>query len=191
KGGPEQLLAFERLLQRRKDLHGKIRLMHVSVVANRNMTAYAEIQAHIEQLAGRINGTFGTLEWQPLAFISQPIPFDDLVAYYRAADVAWITPLADGMNLVCKEYVASRVDGDGILVLSEFAGAAVELPSAVMTNPFSARSMDTAIEQALSMPEEERRHRMHAMREVVSRADIKAWGDTQLSFGKRAAKTAA
>ncbi|MEL6206182.1 MAG: glucosylglycerol-phosphate synthase [Pseudomonadota bacterium] len=191
KGGPEQLLAFERLLQRRKDLHGQIRLMHVSVMANRNMTAYAEIQAEVEQLAGRINGTFGTLEWQPLAFISQPIPFDDLVAYYRAADVAWITPLADGMNLVCKEYVASRVDGDGVLVLSEFAGAAVELNGAVMTNPFSNRSMDTAIDQALAMPEDERRDRMSAMRDTVQTADIRAWGDAQLAFGNRAARDSA
>ena len=74
------------------------------------------------------------------------------MSYYRAADVAWITPLADGMNLVCKEFVASRVDGDGVLVLSEFAGAAVELGSAVLTNPFSNRSMDSAILSALRMP---------------------------------------
>jgi len=190
KGGPEQLLAFERLLQRRKDLHGKIRLMHVSVVANRKMTAYAEVQSNLEQIAGRINGTYGTLEWQPLAFISQPIPFAQLVAYYRAADVAWITPLADGMNLVCKEYVASRVDGDGVLVLSEFAGAAVQLTAAVMTNPFSHRSMDTAIEQALAMTEAERRDRMLAMREVVRNEDIRAWGDAQLAYGQKAAKAA-
>ncbi|NBC97281.1 MAG: glucosylglycerol-phosphate synthase [Deinococcus-Thermus bacterium] len=191
KGGPEQLRAYERLLTRRKDLHGKIRLMHVSVMANRNMTAYAAVQSELEQIAGRINGTFGTLEWQPLAFISQPIPFEELVAYYRAADVAWITPLADGMNLVCKEYVASRTDGDGVLVLSEFAGAAVELPSAVLTNPFSHRSMDTAIDQALAMAEEERRHRMAEMRRIVRTADIRAWGDAQLAYGKRAAVDAA
>ena len=190
KGGPEQLLAFERLLQRRKDLHGKIRLMHVSVVANRSMTAYAEVQSNLEQIAGRINGTYGTLDWQPLAFISQPIPFVDLVAYYRAADVAWITPLADGMNLVCKEYVASRVDGDGVLVLSEFAGAAVELTAAVMTNPFSHRSMDTAIEQALSMDEAERRDRMADMRQVVRTADIRAWGDAQMAYGRKAVEAA-
>jgi len=190
KGGPEQLLAYERLLKRRKDLHGQIRLMHVSVVANRNMTAYAEVQSNLEQIAGRINGTFGTLEWQPLAFISQPIPFDELVAYYRAADIAWITPLADGMNLVCKEYVASRVDGDGVLVLSEFAGAAVQLTAAVMTNPFSHRSMDTALDQALAMSEDERRDRMAAMREAVRREDIRAWGDDQLAFGKKAAAAA-
>jgi glucosylglycerol-phosphate synthase len=190
KGGPEQLLAYERLLKRRKDLHGRIRLMHVSVVANRNMTAYAEVQSNLEQIAGRINGTYGTLEWQPLAFISQPIPFDELVAYYRAADIAWITPLADGMNLVCKEYVASRVDGDGVLVLSEFAGAAVQLTAAVMTNPFSHRSMDTALDQALAMSEDERRDRMAAMREAVRREDIRAWGDDQLAFGKKAAAAA-
>ena len=186
KGGIEQLRAFERLLQRRKDLHGKVRLMHVSVMANRNMTAYAAVQSEIEQTAGRINGLFGTLEWQPLALISTPIPFDQLVAYYRAAEVCWITPLADGMNLVCKEFVAARTDGDGVLVLSEFAGAAVELHSAVMTNPFSNRSMDTAIDQALAMAEDERRDRMAEMRRIVREADIRAWGRTQLSFGKSA-----
>ncbi|WP_116082656.1 glucosylglycerol-phosphate synthase [Tropicimonas sp. IMCC34011] len=186
KGGIEQLLAYERLLQSRKDLIGKVRLMHVSVMANRNMTAYAEIQAEVEQIAGRINGTFGTLEWQPLALISQAVPFDKLVAYYRAADICWITPLADGMNLVCKEYIAARVDGDGVVVLSEFAGAAVELPSAILTNPFSSRSMDVAIEQGLAMSEPERRDRMKAMREQIEKADIKAWGDEQLSYGKKA-----
>lgn len=91
--------------------------------------------------------------------------------------MAWITPLVDGMNLVAKEYVASRVDGDGVLVLSEFAGAAVEMGSAVIANPFSHRSMDEAILTALKMPAEERRTRMKLLSEAVSRRDIKAWGD--------------
>jgi glucosylglycerol-phosphate synthase len=107
--------------------------------------------------------------------MSRAIPFEELVAYYQAADVAWITPLADGMNLVCKEFVASRTDGDGVLVLSEFAGAAVELPSAVTCNPFSHRSMDSAILFALRMDEEDRRGRMAALREAVHGNTVRSW----------------
>jgi glucosylglycerol-phosphate synthase len=178
KGGVEQLESFERVLENRPDLRDKVRLMHVSVSANRGMAAYAEIQNEIEQVAGRINGRFGTLDWQPVALISRAIPFADLVAYYRAADVAWITPLADGMNLVCKEFIASRIDGKGALVLSEFAGAAVELGSAVITNPFSNRSMDEAITYALAMPEEEQAGRMADLRKSVRKHDVRAWGES-------------
>ncbi|WP_095587415.1 glucosylglycerol-phosphate synthase [Actibacterium ureilyticum] len=175
KGGIEQLESFERVLEANPNLIGKVRLMHVSVSANRNMTAYEDIQGDLEQAAGRINGRFGTLDWQPIALISRAIPFVDLVSYYRAADVAWITPLADGMNLVCKEFIAARVDGDGVLVLSEFAGAAVELESAVLTNPFSNRSMDSAILTALNMPRDERLTRMSSLREVVQSNPVQNW----------------
>jgi len=179
KGNIEQLQAYERLLERRKDLRGKVRLMHVSVSANRNMTAYEEVQTEIEQIAGRINSRFGAFEWQPVALIGTAIPFRDLVAYYQAADVAWITPLADGLNLVAKEFCAARTDGDGALVLSEFAGVAVELSEAVLTNPFSHRSMDSAIDQGLDMGEEERRDRMAALRRKVAAYDIRAWAEEQ------------
>ncbi len=177
KGGVQQLESFERVLEANPQLRGTVRLMHVSVSANRNMAAYEAIQTEIEQTAGRINGRFGTFEWQPIALISRAIPFESLIAYYQAADVAWITPLADGMNLVAKEFIASRSDGDGVLVLSEFAGAAVELHSAVITNPFSHRSMDTAILEALAMGEDERRTRMAMLRETVAQYDISAWGN--------------
>ncbi len=180
KGGAQQLQSFERVLEADPDLRGKVRLMHVSVSANRNMSSYEDIQTEIEQIAGRINGRFGTLEWQPVALISRAIPFDELVAYYRAADVAWITPLADGMNLVCKEFVASRVDGEGVLVLSEFAGAAVELSDALIVNPFSHRAMDRGIVQALQMEGPERRHRMERLRKAVSENDLSRWGPGRL-----------
>ncbi|WP_299955593.1 glucosylglycerol-phosphate synthase [uncultured Roseobacter sp.] len=179
KGGVDQLESFERVLADNPDLRDKVKLMHVSVSANRNMSAYALTQTGIEETAGRINGRFGTLDWQPIALISRAIPFDDLIKYYLAADVAWITPLVDGMNLVCKEFVAARTDGDGVLVLSEFAGAAVELNSAVITNPFSHRSMDQAILQALEMPEKERRDRMKELRRVVGKYSVAAWGAEQ------------
>ena len=182
KGGAQQLQSFERVLETNPELRGKVRLMHVSVSANRNMSSYEDIQTEIEQIAGRINGRFGTLEWQPVALISRAIPFDDLVAYYRAADVAWITPLADGMNLVCKEFVASRVDGEGVLVLSEFAGAAVELGDALIVNPFSNRAMDRGILQALEMEGQERRHRMERLRVAVAENDLSQWGPGRLSL---------
>ncbi|NNU79482.1 glucosylglycerol-phosphate synthase [Halovulum dunhuangense] len=182
KGGVEQLLTYERLLQRRPELRGKVRLMHVSVSANRNMAAYGEVQSEIEQIAGRINGTFGSFEWQPVALISSAIPFEDLIGYYQAADVAWITPLADGMNLVAKEFVAARTDGDGVLVLSEFAGAAVEMSASVLVNPFSNRAMDRAIDTALSMGRKERQERMALLRDVVKRYDIGHWGAEQMAL---------
>ncbi|SFA98911.1 glucosylglycerol-phosphate synthase [Poseidonocella pacifica] len=186
KGGRDQLLSYERLLEGSKDLRGQVRLMHVSVSANRNMSVYEDIQNEIEQIAGRINGRFGTFEWQPVALISRAIPFDDLVAYYKAADVAWITPMADGMNLVAKEFVACRDDNDGVLVLSEFAGASVQLSSAILTNPFSNRSMDTAIRQALDMEPEERRQRMELLRDNVKTYDIRQWADDQDLLLKKA-----
>jgi glucosylglycerol-phosphate synthase len=175
KGGIEQLASFERVLEYNPYLRGKIRLMHVSVAANRNMQAYEEIQSEIEQIAGRINGRFGTLEWQPVTLISRAVPFTQLISYYQAADVAWITPLADGMNLVAKEFIASRIDNSGVLVLSEFAGAAVELADAVITNPFSNRAMDLTIISALKMPEQERRMRMENLRAAVQKTDVRKW----------------
>ena len=184
KGGIEQLETFERLLDNRPDLRGKVQLMHVSVPANRNMTVYEEIQENLEATTGRINGRFGSLDWAPITLVSRAVPFEDLVAYYRASDVAWITPLADGMNLVAKEFCAARVDGDGVLVLSEFAGAAVEMGSAVLTNPFSHRSMDSAIAQALEMTPDDRRGRMRGLREIVKKHDIRNWAEEQMSAMK-------
>lgn len=116
KGGIAQLESFERELKTYPDL----RLIQVSVSANRNMVADEDTQANLEETAGRINWRFGTLEWQPTALILRAIPFDDLIKYYLAAEVTWITPLADGMNLVCKEYVAACTDNDGVLVLSKW-----------------------------------------------------------------------
>lgn len=188
KGNVEQLEAFERLLIARPDLKGKVRLMHVSVGANRNMTAYEEVQQRIEELTGRINGTFGSFEWQPVSLISTAIPFRDLIAYYRAADVAWITPLADGLNLVANEFCSARDDLSGALVLSEFAGTAVLLNGAVPVNPFSHASMDRGIQQALDMDADERRGRMERMRACVKAFDINAWVASQTDLFDRLRK---
>ncbi|MCC5992120.1 MAG: glucosylglycerol-phosphate synthase [Rhodobacteraceae bacterium] len=182
KGNIEQLEAFERLLQRRPEMRGTIKLMLVSVGANRNMTAYAEVQERIESLAGRINGSYGSLEWQPVALISQAMPLAQLVAYYRAADLASITPLADGLNLVASEFCAARdPDHPGALVLSEFAGCAVLLEGAVPVNPFSHASMDAALDQALAMSPEEAASRMTALQRSARRWDIAAWTEAEIA----------
>lgn len=181
KGGTDQLMSFERVLDEHPELHGKVRLMHVSVSANRNMTVYEGIQNEIEATVGRINGRFGSFDWTPVTLMSRAIPFDDLVSYYRAADVCWITPLADGMNLVAKEFAACRSDLRGALVLSEYAGAAVEMGSAILANPFSHKSMDKALLQALHMPENEQEDRMRHMRDTIRKYDISAWAEDQMA----------
>ena len=177
KGNIENLEALERLLERRPELRGKVRLMLVSVGANRAMTAYEEIQAKIEEIAGRINGRFGSFEWQPVALIGTAIPLAQLVAYYAAADVCSITPLADGLNLVASEFCAARLDPEhpAPLILSEFAGCAVLLEGAIPVNPFSHRSMDNALEQALEMESGEAAGRLAALRQSAARWDISAW----------------
>ena len=181
KGGIEQLLAYERLLNDRPDLIGKIRLMLVSVQAA--SAAYDAVQRDIEALSGRINGQFGSFEWQPVALLSTPVPFKELVSYYRAADVCWITPLCDGLNLVASEFIAAQQEGAdvevGALVLSEFAGAAVELSDAILVNPFSHRAMDAGICQALDMSVEERKARMRSLKRKIKELDIQSWATEQ------------
>jgi glucosylglycerol-phosphate synthase len=182
KGNIEQLEAFARLMERRPELHGKVRLMLVSVGANRNMTSYAEIQEKIESLTGRINGTFGSLEWQPVALISQALPLSQLVAYYAAADVASITPLADGLNLVASEFCAAQdLTRPGVLILSEFAGCSVLLEGAIPVNPFSNASMDAALDQALAMAPQEAVSRLAALRRCARNWDITAWTKAELA----------
>ena len=175
KGTREMLLAYERLLKRRPELHGKVKLLVTAVAAADGMRVYRKAQQSIEQLVGRINGHIGTLSWQPILLSTTPMPFADTLCYYRAADIAWITPLRDGLNLVAKEFIAAHVNESGVLVLSEFAGAAVELQDAVLVNPYSLAQMDAAIDRALDMPVAEQRARMQRMDALIDRYDIGHW----------------
>ena len=175
KGTREMLLCYERLLRRRADLHGEVKLLLTAVAPADGMRVYRRSQQAIEQIVGRINGHFGTLSWQPVVLSTTPMSFQETLAHYRAADICWITPLRDGLNLVAKEFVAAHDGGDGVLVLSEFAGAAVELRDAVLVNPYSISQMDDAIDRALDMPSQEQRERMQRMQEHVRRYDIGYW----------------
>lgn len=175
KGTRQQLDAFDRLLRRRPELAGRVKLLLVTVSAAEGMEIYKTEQHKIEQMVGRINGHFGTMSWLPIMLSTTPMPFEEVVCAYRAADIAWITPLRDGLNLVAKEFVAAKQGEPGVLVLSEFAGSAMELHDAVLVNPFSRTSLDRTLDQALDMPEQERKERMQRLWEQVKQYDLAYW----------------
>ena len=178
KGILEKLLAYERLLEDHPELISKITLMMVCVPAAKEMTVYRELQNDIERAVGRINGRFSKVGWSPIQFFLRGFPFEDLVTYYAMADVMWITPLRDGLNLVAKEYVATQgmTEGTGVLVLSEFAGAAAELRGAVLANPHDPSEMVTACYLALTMKKAEAKGRIREAFHVVEHNDIRQWG---------------
>ena len=181
KGNEALLLTFERLLERREDLHGEVVLMLACVAAASGMKIYEDTQRTIEEIAGRINGRFSKIDWVPIRFSTRRIPYDEMVAWFCQADVCWITPLRDGLNLVAKEYAAARRNRGGVLVLSEFTGASVVLDGAVLTNPYSNKRMDESIEKALFMDSEAQRDRMTRMCTAVENYTVKDWAEEQLA----------
>ncbi|HZA14203.1 MAG TPA: bifunctional alpha,alpha-trehalose-phosphate synthase (UDP-forming)/trehalose-phosphatase, partial [Myxococcaceae bacterium] len=181
KGIPRRLLALERLLEREPRWRGKLRLIQVAVPSRTKVDAYEAFRHQVDELVGRINGAYGTIGSTPIHYLYQSFSEKELTAMYRAADVMLITALRDGMNLVAKEFVAARTDEDGVLVLSEFAGAAAELGEAVMVNPYDVDNLANALRQALSMPEEERKLRMRTLRHRVAEFDVHRWAHTFIS----------
>lgn len=190
KGVPRRLLAFERLLERHPELHERVRLLNLSVPTRETVPAYQEFRRSVDRLVGRINGRFSTPRWTPIHYMFRAVDRPSVVALYAAADVMLVTPIRDGMNLVAKEFVASRVDGDGVLLLSEFAGAAADLSEAVIVNPFEVDQMSENMADALAMPEAERRTRMAALRARVSEYDGDWWAQTFLDALRAAAAAA-
>ncbi len=152
KGIPRRLLSYERMLHVHPELRERVRLLQVAVPSRTNVDAYQDSRTLVDQLVGRINGALGTPRWVPVHYIFRSLAESDLVALYRAADVMLVTPLRDGMNLVAKEFIASRIDGDGVLVLSEFAGASWELPEALRMNPYDVEGTAEVFYRALTMP---------------------------------------
>jgi trehalose 6-phosphate synthase/phosphatase len=175
KGIPRRLLAYERMLEVHPELRGKVRLVQVAVPSRTGVEAYQDFRSLVDGLVGRINGAYGTPRWVPVHYIFRGISPSDLVALYRAADVMVVTPLRDGMNLVAKEFVASRTDGDGVLVLSEFAGASWELPEALQVNPYDTDGTAEVLYRALLMEPDERRARLAPLRARVETFDVHRW----------------
>ena len=178
KGIPRRLLAFERFLELHSEFRGRVRLVQLGVPSRTNVPAYRKFRQQIDALVGRINGSFGTPNWAPVQYLIRSLGQDELIALYRATDVMVVTPVRDGMNLVAKEFVASRADEDGILVLSEFAGASAELREALLVNPYDIDRTAGALHRALTMVPEERRARMRALRRRVADADARHWAGT-------------
>ncbi len=183
KGILEKLNAYERLLDDNPELIGKVTLVSVCVPAAREMTIYDELQTQIEQAVGRINGRFARIGWTPLQFFFRSLPFEEVSAWYAMADVMWITPLRDGLNLVAKEFVAAQglLGGRGVLVLSEFAGAAAELKGALLTNPHDPADLAQTCYLALNMPASEAKARLRELFDIVCFNDIRRWGEEFLA----------
>jgi trehalose 6-phosphate synthase/phosphatase len=188
KGLPHRLRAFRRLLERAPHLRGNVVLLQVAVPSRENIEDYDRLRRMVNGLVGEINGDFGTPDWTPVSYIHRSIPRAELVALYALADLAWVTPLRDGMNLVAKEYVACRAEArEGVLVLSEFAGAAAEMGEAFVVNPYDEERTAESVEAALSLPADERRARMDALRHRVLRNNVFAWSRRFLGTLEQAA----
>lgn len=175
KGILHRLKAFRLLLERYPDLKGNIRLIQLIVPSRDNVAQYKELKEEMNRMVTDINGDFGTFSWQPIHHFYRSFPVNLLSTLYKAADVALVTPMRDGMNLVCKEYVASKIDKKGVLVLSEMAGASRELSEALMVNPNDIWDFCEKIYAALEMPEAEQKRRMTSMQDVVSKFDVFTW----------------
>jgi trehalose 6-phosphate synthase/phosphatase len=178
KGIPRRLLAFERLLEREPRWRGQVRLLQIAVPSRDSVPSYQEFRRQVDEMVGRINGVFSTVDWIPIHYVHRSLSEAQVVALYRAADVMLVTPLRDGMNLVAKEFVTCRTDEDGVLVLSELAGAAAEMGEALQVNPYDIDSMAQAFAEALTMPDEERRLRMRALRQRIASRDVHHWAQS-------------
>ena len=181
KGVPERLRAFEYLLRSSPELKEKIILIQIAVPTREGIDTYQDLRTDVNRLVGEINGKFGTPEWTPLVYINRSIERAELVGLYKLADVCWVGPLRDGMNLVAKEYVACKPEGDGVLVLSEFAGAAAEMGEALLINPFDEERTESTIKRALALDEQERRMRMTMLHRRVLRNNVFRWGERFLA----------
>jgi trehalose 6-phosphate synthase len=178
KGIPERLRAFGRLFTMFPAWRGKVSLVQVSVPSRADIPDYAEQRALVENAVGRINGEFGEANWVPVRYLYRSYPRNELSQLYRAADVGYVTPLRDGMNLVAKEYVAAQDPANpGALLLSRFAGAAVELGDALLTNPWHEDGMARDLDRVLRMPLEERRERHSKLLETVRRTTAVSWAE--------------
>ena len=175
KGILNRLEGFETFLETNPDWRGKVTLLMVVVPSRIGIEDYERMKKRIEEFVGRINGQFGSVSWTPILYQYRSLSFESLVALYTISDVALVTPLRDGMNLIAKEYVASRTDHSGVLILSEMAGAARELGEALIINPNNRQEISKALEEALNMPLAEQRRRVAIMQNRLRRFDLARW----------------
>jgi len=181
KGIGLRLKAFAALLESGELDPERHVMVQVATPTREAVEHYQDERHEVERLVGEINGRYSRIGLPVVHYLYQTLPFHELIALYRAGDVMLVTPFRDGMNLVAKEYAASHIDGDGVLVLSEFAGAADELTDAVLVNPHDDRALQQAIVTAVEMHRHERRSRMAGLRDQIHKSDVQGWADRFLS----------
>lgn len=175
KGIPESLDAVAEFLRRHPEWHENVQFILVVVPSREHVEKYAALKREIDERVGRINSQYSTLNWTPIRSIYRALPFEELIGLYAAADVAMVTPIRDGMNLIAKEYLAVRNEGSGVLILSEMAGAAKELLEAIIVNPNNVEEIAEAIHTALTMPPDEQTRKNEAMRSRLQSHDLSRW----------------
>ncbi len=178
KGFLERLRAYQTLLKNNPKLHAKVVMIMLAIPTRGEIKAYKDLRFKVEALVVEINKTYGTNKWQPIEYMHKTVPFEELSAMYQVADVAFVAPVKDGMNLVAKEYVASHTNSNGVLVLSETAGAAEELLDAVMVNPKRPSTLVNGLVKALNMPKDELKPRLSRMQKQLSTHTIHDWVST-------------
>ncbi|MDY0781437.1 bifunctional alpha,alpha-trehalose-phosphate synthase (UDP-forming)/trehalose-phosphatase [Tenacibaculum sp. IB213877] len=177
KGIPNRIRAFEHFLNRYPQFKEKVRLIMLAVPSRSNVPQYQKLKSETDELVGRINGKFATVSWTPIWYFYRSMPFENLIDLYTSADIAFITPVRDGMNLVAKEYVATRTQQDGVLILSEMAGAAKEMNEALLINPNNFEQIADVLKLAIEMPLKEQQNRMQFLQKRLERYSVEKWAN--------------
>ncbi|MGB2164885.1 MAG: bifunctional alpha,alpha-trehalose-phosphate synthase (UDP-forming)/trehalose-phosphatase, partial [Flavobacteriaceae bacterium] len=177
KGVVNRIKAFELFLTKYPEYLEKVRLVMLTVPSRSSVSDYKRLKKETDEIVGRVNGKFATINWTPIWYYYRAMAFDDLIDLYMTSDIAMITPVRDGMNLVAKEFVATRVKGDGVLILSEMAGASKELYESVLVNPFDLNQMADALLNAIKMPVEEQQKRNLRMQKRLQRYSVGHWAN--------------
>lgn len=177
KGIAKRLNAFEYFLKKYPEYQEKVRLIILAVPSRSNVPQYQLLKKEIDELVGRINGELSTVNWTPIWYFYRSLPFDNLIDLYTSSDIAWLTPLRDGMNLVAKEYIATRTDKTGVLILSEMAGSAYEMNEALQINPNNFEEQADALKHAINMPKEEQMDRNTFLQKRLERYNVEVWAN--------------
>lgn len=188
KGIPNRIKAFGSFLEENPEYQEKVSLIMLVVPSRSNVPQYRKLKKQTDELVGRINGNYARVGWTPIWYFYRSMPFEDLIDLYASSHVALVTPLRDGMNLVAKEYVATRINQDGVLILSEMAGAASEMQEALHINPNSVTQFSEVLKKALEMPISEQKVRIKALQKRLSRYNIKRWADDFMNSFEAAVK---
>ena len=177
KGIAKRIYAFEYFLNKYPQYKEKVRLIVLAVPSRSNVPQYRLLKKEVDELVGRINGEFSTVSWTPIWYFYRSMPFENLIDLYTSSDIAWLTPLRDGMNLVAKEYIATRTDKTGVLILSEMAGSANEMNESLLINPNNFEQIASALHTAINMPIDEQKRRNTLLQKRLERYNVEKWAN--------------